>query len=175
MTPTQTPALAPILPAGVKDADPETLAAAAADISEDIAHLREQTRQANGTAGTALTVVGLVVAAATALLPRMDGAALVLAAIAVVLVVLAGVCVGTAVIPRPRRSPFRTPAQIAERALRRQAAPRDVLLDRATESSNLDRVVFAKNTFIRLGMWLLGLAVVVATAAAVTLAVAALS
>lgn len=169
-------ATAPTAPPPVLEtADAATVQAALDDLGDDIAHLRDLTRQANATAGLGLTAVGLVAAAATAVLPRLSGAPLTLAAIAVALVALAGAAVGAALVPRPRRSRHVTPSQMAAHALHRVTHPRRVLLDRAAEACNLTEVAYIKHRFIRLGLWLMGLAFLDALAAAITLAVTALT
>jgi hypothetical protein len=175
MTPTRTPSIAPLLPTGAEDADPSTLAAAAAGLDADIAHLRDQTRAADAKAAAAMTAVGLIAAAATAVLPRLDGPALAAAGVAVVLVVAAGVGLGIAVVPRPWRSPYRLAHQIADRALRLAERPVDVLADRAAEAYTLGEVVFVKHALLRLAFGALGLAVAAAVAAALIAAVGALT
>ncbi|WP_335992346.1 hypothetical protein [Glycomyces sp. MUSA5-2] len=172
---TQTRFPAPLLPAAAEHADPAHLAAAAARLDADIAHLRDQTRAADAKAAAAMTAVGLIAAAATAVLPRLDGPALAVAAAALVLVVAAGVSLGVAIVPRTRRSPYRLAHQIADRALRLAAHPVDGLADRAAEAYTLGEVVDLKHTLLRLAFAALGGAVFLAAAAALITAIEALT
>lgn len=166
----------PTRTADLKSVDEETVRTAVADLDADIAHLREQTRQADAKAGTVLTVIGLVLAAATAVAPRLDGAVLVLAVIALVLVVAAAPVLGAAVLPRPAgRGRLPVADDIVDLALDRIRKPQELLLRRANEVSNLIAVSRLKHRLVQVALLLLGLAFVVATTAAATLAVAALS
>jgi hypothetical protein len=166
----------PTRTADLKSVDEETVRTAVADLGTDIIHLREQTRQADAKAGTVLTVVGLVLAAATAVLPRLGGAGLVLAAIALVLVVATGPLLGAAVLPRPGRGhPWRPGADdIIDHAFGRVRDPHGLLIRRANEVSALIAVASLKHRLVRAALLLLSLAFIVATAAAATVAVAAL-
>lgn len=118
-------------------ADEATVRTAIADLNADIAHLREVTRQADAKAGTVLTVIGLVLAAATALMPRLNGAVLTITVILLVLVIAAAPVLGAAVLPRPAgRGRLPDGTDIVERALDRIREPQETMLDRAEEVSH---------------------------------------
>lgn len=160
----------------LKTVDEATVRAALEEINTDIANLREQTRQADVKAGTVLTVVGLVLAAATAVVPRLDGTVLVLAVIALVLVVAAAPLLGAAVLPRPGgRLYIPSDVELVDFAIDRVRKPRKLLLLRAKELNTMITVSRLKHRLVQIALFMLGAAFVVATAAAVTLAAAALS
>jgi hypothetical protein len=152
----------------------EDAAAAVADLAALIEHHRDLHRQSDVKAGQSLTVVGLVSAAATAVLPRLDGPALALAVAAVVAVVLAGALFGFVLTPRVPRPHPNTTSAVVQAALERVRDPRATLDRIAAEVVNLEAITDAKHTLIRGGMMLLGMAFVFATLTALTAAVTAI-
>lgn len=157
----------------------EEAVAAVEYLDTTIGHLRDQTRQADAKASMVLTVVGLILAVATAVLPRLDDNALVLAAIALGLVVISGPVLGAAIVPRSeqkrrrRRKP--TSEELVGIALERVREPHALMERRAEEVCTLIAVSNLKHGLVRGALLLLCAAFVLATAAAAVLAVNALT
>jgi hypothetical protein len=162
----------PTAPAAPAAVTAEDAVAAADDLTALIDHERNLHRQADAKATGAFAVVGLIIATASTVLPRLGGVALVLAAAALVCVVMAGLVLGFVLLPRTAPSRYRSPKTTAGNAVDRSRDPHRRLHERAVELANLEGVTEVKHTLIRIGLALLGLAFALALSASVTLAFA---
>lgn len=154
------------VPDELSTADESTIVAAIGYFADDIATLRDQSRQADTKAATSMTVVGLMIAAATVTLPRISGGAFVLGLIATVLAVLAGFVFGMVIMPRtpPWRDP--TPQARINAVILLIQDPPQLLLNHAHEISELTGITYTKYRLVQIGLSMLGIALSVAAIAA---------
>ncbi|MQM24733.1 hypothetical protein [Glycomyces albidus] len=166
-------ALDTALDAALEPAD-EEVAAVTAEVVAMTTVYRDLHRQSDTKAGQCLTVVGLVLAAAAAVVPRMDGVALVLAAIAVIAAVLSGVMFGFALKPHRQNRELIERSSMLYAAVRRIRDPRFNLEFELRDLVNEVNFVSAKHLLIRYGMGMLGITFLAAVAAAVAAVVSAM-
>lgn len=148
----------------------EEIPAATVEVVATLEHYRELHRQADTKAGLCLTVVGLIVAAATAVLPRLEGWALGFAVVALAVVVLGGVCFGASLYPAELDPSPESAEKVTFDAVRRSRDPYYALEHHLSALVRTEKFVNAKHFFIRSGINLLGIGFVLAVAATIAAA-----
>lgn len=148
------------------NAETDPAAAAAADLRDLVDELRSQTRHADTKVNLGFVAFGVGVAAATTLLPRLAGPALVVGGVGTALLLGAGVPLGLALWARRGNRP-RSATVIAATARRHAADPAAAIQERSEEAARLEAIVDRKYSRTNVALVGLGLAVVVLAVAAV--------
>jgi hypothetical protein len=149
---------------------PDEAAAATKYLFDEITHQRDLHRQFDSKATGSFAVVGLMIVVASTVLPRLDGFALGLAWVGLVLVVAAGFVFGLVLMPRAVSPTARTTTVIKETALNRVSDPQRMLWGHVQKLATLEEDTKTKHEFVRAGLWLLGVALFFAALAAVAVA-----